>query len=841
MRVVTDAGTGSSLAARLIGAMIVVWLLAAAFVEGLPTIDASIRQAMGARLVDALAATAMVSIAWWVLHRHGSGIAPLAAATVLLATMSILFAGPMPLAALALLLVPAVCIGHAFRTDVPSPAVRVVLGLGIVAGLVGWLLPLPIFHPVSAAAVIALTLWFGRSRLHAEWSAWVADTSPRGDDQRGGLGAWAWGLAIVLGSFPAWLPLRNPDDLSYRVGLGYELLEYAHARFDVGTQVWALSPWTSDLLHALLTLIAKGEASGPLSALWVLLAAWLVRGLALRVGASASAAWIAGALYASLPLTAFLAGGLQTEAMSAVVLAALATVLLQQEDRPSWGTLLAVALLAGILMGIKVSNALLLLPMGAWMVLRWGKTLPWTFVPIAGAGALMVGGSSYAYAWLLAGNPVLPLFNGIFQSPWFEPSNFVDVTWQTGFPWTLPWRMTVDAGRYFEGVTGVAGVAGLSPLLVLAAVPLAIRKPRVRALAFAGLAGYALVLTQVQYLRYFHPALVLILPALMAALPTSRATTFAGAGIVLLQLALLPTASWMFMKGILRDRVVSGQDAVVARFAPEKMLASDFRALAGPSDRVLMTDALRGFVALLPGRAVGANWHNPRIDRLRTHDMASPATWERIVREVGASHVIVPQAGIPEGVAGMLASREATLVSKRGHMQLMELRRVEHPMDITSVEDGSRVSLSSEIPAGHAWAAKLTIELACSVPGSPVAAAWALRSGENIVLQRWEWLGCPLDGRLRVTRDFLLPPESVDSILVDLSPAIADSGMVLDTPRARFDLRRDLLEQTDLVDVFLPQGCRGLACAQHGATIMHRTVSPAIVNADDEKNMEDED
>lgn len=821
----TEALARSSLAARLVGGAIVVWLLASAFVEGFPNLDPSAWQAMGARWIDALAAAGVFSLLWWGLRRRGAGLGPLGATAAVLALIALLFNGPLPLAALALLVVPAACVGHAFREGVRSPAVRLVLGLGIIAGLVGWLLPLPIFDPTTAAAVAALAFWFGRARLRAEWSAWTTDATVDGDGPQYATGAWLWGLAVTFGSFPAWLPLRNPDDLSFRVGLGYELLEYAHARFDVGTQVWALSPWTSEVLHALLTLLAKGEASGPLSALWVLLAAWLVRGLALRVGASPSAAWIAGALYASLPITAFLAGGLQTEAMSAVVLAALATVLLQDDERPSRIAVLAVALLAGMLMGIKVSNALLLLPMGAWMVLRWGRTMPWGIVPIAGVGALMVGGSSYAYAWILTGNPVLPVFNGVFQSPWFAPSNFVDATWQSGFPWTLPWRMTVDAGRYFEGVTGVAG---LSPLLALALVPLAIRDARVRGLALAGLAGYALVLSQVQYLRYFHPALVLILPALMAALPASRATRLAGTGIVLLQVALLPTASWMFMQGILRDRVLAGEDDVVARFAPEKLLAADFRAVAGPADRVLMTDPARGFVALLPGRAVGANWHNPRIDHLRTQDMASPATWERIAREVGASHVIVPQDGIPAGVAGLLASREATVVSKRGHMQLMALGPLEHPIEVNRVDDGARVALSATVPADHAWAASLSVGVACSAPGSPVAAAWTLRKGDTAVAQRWEWLGCPPDGRLAVTRDLLMPAGSVDAVFVDLSPAMPGSGMTLDGPRARLDLRRDLLEQTDLAEVLLPKGCKGLACDHHGAVIADRAVAVAV-------------
>lgn len=819
----SEVRAGTSRAAWVVGGIVAVWMLASAFVEGGPALDDGVLATMKPRLIDALIAGGAMSLAWWVLVRRPALAHPLRATTIFLVLLALASGGLMPLASLLLLLVPSLCIGHAFRTGVHSPAVRLVLGLGIVAGAVGWLLPLPIFHPATSAIAAALVLLFGRTRVREEWSAWVGESAPETAGTQEKIAAWAWGLAVVLGSLPAWLPLRNPDDLSLRVGLGYELLDYAHARFDIGTQVWALSPWTSEVLHALLALMAEGEASGPLSALWVLLAAWLVRGLALRLGASPAAAWLGGALYASLPITAFLAGGLQTEAMSAVVLAALASVLLQQDEHPPRGTVLAVALLAGILMGIKVSNALLLLPMGAWMMLRWGKTLPWMTLPVASIAALWVGGSSYVYAGALAGNPALPVFNGVFQSPWFAPSNFVDVTWQTGFPWTLPWRMTMDAGRYFEGVSGVAG---LSPLLVLALVPMAVAKPRVRALAVVGLAAYVLVLSQVQYLRYFHPALVLVLPALMAAVPNSRPVTVAGTSAVLLQLALLPTASWMFMQGILRDRVLQGESAVVDRFAPEKALAADFRALSGPSDRVLMADPARGFVALLPGRAVGANWHNPRIDHLRVQDMDSPQNWERIVRETGANHVIVPQDAVPPAVAAMLASRNAVTLSRRGHMQLMALRGGSgHPLEIEGAEDGSRIGLSARVPDTHAWTGTLAIEVTCSAPGSPVAAGWTLRSGDRPVAQRWEWLACPADGQLRVARDLGMPADSVDSVHVQLSPARPESGMALVLIDRHFDLRRDLLEQTDVTDAFLPDGCRGVACAQRGPLILERPVT----------------
>lgn len=825
--------------AAAVAAVLAIWLLASAAAVGLPSLDPGSIAALPSRLVDILVAVSVVSVLWWWIGRHEIVAGPLRLAVVLLIGLALAAGGIRPLAALLLILGPALVIGRLFHAAVASPAVRLVLGLGIVAGFVGWLLPLPIFHPAAAALLSAVIMGWGRVKLVEEWSAWVSDSSPDPSTGRSGIAGWAWVLAVVVGSLPAWLPLRNADDLSLRVGLGYELLDYAYARFDVGTQVWALSPWSSDLLHALMTLLAEGEASGPLSALWVLLAAWLVRGIALRLGAGESAALLAGALYASLPITAFLAGGLQTEAMTGVALAALATVLLQHDQRPPSRALLAVALLAGILMGIKVSNALFLLPMGLWMLIRWWRFMPWSMLPFACVSGVLVGGSSYTYAWLLTGNPMLPVFNEVFRSPWFPPENFVDVTWQTGFPWAMPWQMLVDSTRYFEGLPGAAG---FSPLLVLALLPAALARPNIRALACVGLVGYLLVLWQVQYLRYFHPSLVLILPAVMAALPVARGVHVGGAVVVLLQLVLLPTSSWMFMQGIFRERVLQGESAVVQRYVPEKMLFQDFRALAGPADRVLMTDPLRGFVALLPGRAVGANWHNPRIERIRVANMDAPETWGRIVRETGASHVIVPLEGIPAGVAGMLASQQALTVSRRGLMQLMVLRGLPaHPVDAVRAEDGTRIGLYARIPTTHAWAGTFAIEVKCSTPGKPVLAAWTLQAAGRAVTQRWEWLPCPADGHLRLARDVLMPADSVDNLHLGLSPAVPDSDMTLALLAQHLELRRDLLEETDLAEVFLPEGCRGVACAQRGALIVDRAVSNALAGGSEKSGRESED
>lgn len=62
-----------------------------------------------------------------------------------------------------------------------------------------------------------------------------------------------------------------------------------------------------------------------------------------------------------------------------------------------------------------------LLPwLGAVMALGLASTGLWL---LTGA---VEGGASYALAAWSVGNPVLPLFNAVFQSPYFAPVNFSD-------------------------------------------------------------------------------------------------------------------------------------------------------------------------------------------------------------------------------------------------------------------------------------------------------------------------------------------------------------------------------------------------------------------------------
>jgi hypothetical protein len=67
---------------------------------------------------------------------------------------------------------------------------------------------------------------------------------------------------------------------------------------------------------------------------------------------------------------------------------------------------------------------------------------------------LLVGGASYSYSWIVTGNPVLPLLNDVFQSPYFGALRFDDPRWHAGLGVDTLWRLTFRTAAYNEGWDG---------------------------------------------------------------------------------------------------------------------------------------------------------------------------------------------------------------------------------------------------------------------------------------------------------------------------------------------------------------------------------------------------
>lgn len=576
----------------------------------------------------------------------------------------VVFAGPMAVAAVALLAAAAIALGSlVLRGPVALP-----LGMALIAGCVGWLLPLPLHHRAAYAVVATgLVLWRRGAVVEACRDGWRAfDADARASPHA----AAAAVLLLGLAGTGAWLPTMQFDDVVYHLGLPWQLQDTARYAMDPMLQVWALAPWGGDVLHGVAQMLAGGEARGALGALWLVAAAGAVFALARRLGGDAVRGWWTVALLGSLPLSMSLAGGMQTELPAMALLPALAWVVLGDGRAGPPRGLLAGAILFGGLCGLKTMHAAVALPLLAWAGWRYRQRIAWRWLPIAVLLAMAVAGSSYWYAWWTAGNPVLPLLNATFESPYFPARDFIDGRWKTGLvPW-LPWSLSFDTDRHLEAYDGGFGFV----LVALAGVwLLALRDARTRALALVAAAGLLLSALPMQYARYMQPALVLALPALVLALPQVRGAQAAFWALCALNLAFATNAGWMLRSGALKHtvRVVGADAPLLERFVPERTLAQQLRT-AGEDGAVLLLPGTGLALAELGQRGRNMLWYSPQWQAagLRAEADAEGRAWARLLRQNRIGHVILKPEALTAAQRAGLQRAGARPVARAGGAEL---------------------------------------------------------------------------------------------------------------------------------------------------------------------------
>ena len=520
------------------------------------------------------------------------------------------------------------------------PALALLIGLALLGAAIGWTLSLPIHHRWLYATVLVALVLIRRSALVSMTGsmrdAWrkASDASPR----------MAAVAIVVLGlaSTGTWLPTLQFDDLSYHLGLPTQLAQLGYYRLDPSTQVWALAPWLGDVIQGTAQVLAGIEARGSVNLVWLLAGAAAIWSLSRCLNADARNAWTAVALFASLPMTAILVAGMQTEGPGASYALALALVVAGYvSDEGAW-RLRAAAILAGALLALKASFALIALPLGIWLLMKSRARLPLAALPWAILLGLWVAGSSYVHAWLLTGNPVLPLFNGVFGSTYFPLESFRHSIYQLGFNADLPWQVTFETGRYHEGLAGSAGflliglVGGLLASLV---------RRETRPLALVGLFAVFAPLWFMQYARYAHPGMVLLIVPMwigVTRLASARAALWVGMGLICLNLAFQSSAYWIFRTGAVKKLLTRPvDDAELLRdYAPERMLIRGLNS-SDPNARVLFGG--RPYIAELAGRGFTFHWYDHELSQ-RRRVLASAKNTEPLaafIQEFGFTHVIL--------------------------------------------------------------------------------------------------------------------------------------------------------------------------------------------------------
>lgn len=673
------------------------------------------------------------------------------------------------------------------------PLVRWTAGLGILAATLGWLLPFPIHYAAVWAPVLLATCWWRRHKigadliqLHTEWRSSTV-SAPHS--------TWIFAIVFLLASRPAWLPVRNPDDLAYRLGLAWELIRHGHGQLDLGAQAWALAPWSTDLLHSLVMLVAGTEATGPLNVFWLLLASILVQRIGLALGLNEQQSWLSAMLYASLPLSGFLSSSMQPESATPAMVAAISLILIDRK-RIDGQQLRLIAVVAGFMLASKMSNALMLLPFAAWLILRWNRDITAKSLLVATILGLFTGASSYVYAFGLAGNPVLPMLNGVFGSPWYPAENFVDATWQSGVPWNLPWELTIDTGEYFEGN---AGAAGLFVLALFGGFFTALADRNLRVPIAVGLTSALLMFWQVQYLRYLHPTFTLIIPTLVAGLlhgsPRIAWKEWLLSALVFGQLFLLPTASWMFGQDALRLNTTQGPESVLDKFVPERKISERFLSRARPTDRVLFTDPRRSFTAEYAGTAMGVAWFTPFTSSAIAE--GNPSDWSGVVARAGANYLMTYNAAKSAGLSAYLKQSNAILEDENGAAELYRIPLLAIPFTRDEDRAEGKIDLIVPIQRSYPVAGDIQVILGCDQWGEMIATGWTLTGLQDQSTNHWHWISCGIDGRAIAQVTYMSMARS-KNIRFTASTALPESGMRVELLSVEGDVRRNLPQETAL-------------------------------------------
>lgn len=609
-----------------------------------------------ARFGESLLLAALVALLAWPLRRWRGWAWADALAIVWLA-LAALMGGVVPTLAVLATAAGALALGG-WIAGRGRPGLALPAGFALLAGVAGWLLPLPvhrvwIYLPILVG-LVAMRRAVLRSYLgamHAEWRSAVHG-APRA-------AAWAT-LALGLASAGAWLPTMQFDDLAYHLGLPWQLMLHGRYALDPTHQVWALAPWAGDVLQAAPQLIAGAEARGPLNLVWLVIAAAGMWQLGGRLHLAPALRWGCVALFASLPTLAALLGGMQTELPAVAATLWLAVLVLAADSGRR--ELFAGALLCGLLLGLKPLHAVAataLLGLAGW---RWRAPLArpsnWPALLAAAVLAAAVGASSYAYAFAIAGNPVLPLLNATFRSPYFAPRDFNDPRWHAGFDADLIWDLTFRTSAYFEGWNGGFGFV----LVALAGAWIAALLGRqTRALAICAAFALIVPLAIIQYARYAFVGLALLLPVCVAALQRHLPGTVAAgivAALAVVNFAFQTNAEGVLHTGAVKRALVAlGRDApLFERYVPERVFAAHIRAR---SPDAVVLDLSGAAHAEFAGRGRTTAWYSPGLEAARAVADADPsgAAWARLLRRERITDVLLrPDRLTPAQRAGLLRS-----------------------------------------------------------------------------------------------------------------------------------------------------------------------------------------
>ncbi|WP_143277777.1 hypothetical protein [Bordetella genomosp. 10] len=435
---------------------------------------------------------------------------------------------------------------------------------------------------------------------------------------------WTLGLGLI-GWVLRWtsMPSVNYDDQTLHLHLYPELLLLHRASFNVQEQIWAVAPFLTDLLHAVISLVAGEESRGATNLALALAIIVITIAALRRMGVGARGQMLLAILTVSTPLLGSLLISMQTELFLSVLGLAGFYMALDLRSSPSVMNVAGIVTCSALCAATKLPGAVLgvtlLIVMFAMLRWRLARLILQEASPFFGVGLLLilliVALDSYIIAWRMTGNPVFPLYNAIFKSPFFPDVNFGDSRWFLGFSLINYLKAFFETSRFIEAQDYTAGWQFLL-LLPIGVYLLFRRKDDVRFRLIAiPIFGFGLAMfAATQYWRYLFPVMPLAgiaMGSMFVDQPKYRMSGFAALTVLCIgaNFYFFTGASWLMSAPAQIAFTPQGKDALISRYAPIALLNEHINRTS-PGARV-MYPAEVPYGATLMGTPIYVHWHAP--------------------------------------------------------------------------------------------------------------------------------------------------------------------------------------------------------------------------------------
>jgi|GEM_PF-538998 len=482
----------------------------------------------------------------------------------------------------------------------------------------------------------------------------------------------------------AFFPTINYDDNSLHRLIGTELRFYRQVQFNFTSQEWALAPFAVDLIHGCVTFLAGRDARGATNIVFLALASWMIWRLLRLAKVQSGPRLMLCAVTISSPIIPLLITSQQVE-LFAICLAATAGSLILRLRRAPWMDVLVAAVgVCALALACKITMLILLAALFVpyvilrthWRINFYNLRPSTKWIGVLLVFAVFVALHSYVFAYIRTGNPVFPLYNGIFKSPFLPLVNYVDGRYAGNRTIFGFFKMFWSTSGFFESRDGVSGFQFIFATPIAMVLAIVDKRRRVLFLLFLAAILYSVVVFYaIQYYRYMAPAIPLSVAILAALYPSGQVASgvasrvrFVGATLLLgvitfFNLIVSPNAAWYMGDGWLPLFYRDAKQSFLAENNPEIIL-NEKLSLSGYGHERVLFDPGHPVFSTLWGTSYSQSSYMPLLAE-RLAATKSPSELTGVLRELGVTTIYWDLARIYED-SGSYTEKLGAVVSKYG-------------------------------------------------------------------------------------------------------------------------------------------------------------------------------